>query len=244
MPENIWEHAAGITIAECAASLQRRLGTCVAEFRALDASRRLQKGETLVSAQPFWLESGKCALCIDNSTDQNISLFYFRTGQLVNFLPLLVQCFPIDAHVRKQKVPTAFFSIKALTDCQLTPLDSKKFLAAMLERADINAMIIHSCILNLLNTYFNAYNSPILSNAQRICRLILGTLEGDAEKNIPAYLTHAEISRHLSMHPITVSKIFGKMRSLGIVSKDAGSFVIADLDALRAIAEGTTSITY
>ncbi len=214
------------------------------QIRANGETIILERGATLNHERLFLLESGKMALRLASPRGETISVFYHSAGQLVNFMPLLVRCFPIDEKLLKRKLPGHMFHIKALEECRLLSIDNDWFMNGLIRNEAISALALYSCIVNLINVYARAYNCPILSNAQRICRMILSHTDDNPRNPIPLYLTHAEISSYLSIHPITVSKIFGRLRNLGIIRKKSGMLVIEKIDELRAIAGGLKSISY
>lgn len=224
--------------------LQKSLERALEEFHRHGEKIILAKGDILVSQKVHCLEKGKCALCVNDPRGEPISIFYFRPGQLINFLPLFAKCFPFDDFIAHKKVPTDMFHVKALSDCQLIVVDSDWVLNAFISDSAIANFVTYSCIVNLLNVYMCVHNCPILSNAQRICLLIISSIEEQGGNMIPEHLTHVEISRHLSIHPITVAKIFSKLRNMGVIEKAGSSLRIKDMDTLRAIAKGCQNISY
>lgn len=228
----------------CVEILQENIVEALAKFRNVGKKIILAKGSNLVSEKVHCLEKGKCALCVNDPRGDPISMFYFRPGQMINFLPLLVQCFPFDKFIMQKKIPSNLFHVKALSDCELIVLDTEWFINTFLKETSICYFSLYSCILNLLNIYMCVHNCPILSNAQRICLLLISSIEDSPEGVIPPHLTLIEISRHLSIHSVTVAKIFSKLRNMGIIGKQGSNMVIMDMDRLSAIADGSENITY
>lgn len=228
----------------CAEAMGRHIENCRARFRERGQKLLLRRGDSLGNDQLYCLEKGKCALCLNDPRGGIVSIFYHRAGQLVNVLPLVLKCLPLDGEVWEKKIPGNKFYVKALSDCELTVIDNDWFMRSLPEDASICSYVIYSCALNLVNIYASAYNCPILSNAQRVCRMIIMGLETGRDNIIPPHLTHAEISNHLSIHIITVSKIFGKLRKLGIITKRNGDMLVNDACALKAIADGTQKLDY
>lgn len=228
---------------ECAALLEEVLKSCVGELRETGNLIHLQKGAFVPPSQACWLEKGKCVLSLDDSRGDTLSLFYFRPGQLVNFLPLLVECFPIAPELIRKKIPSHFFHVKALVDCQLYAIDKVWFIKKIAVDPGISCLFLYSAMLNLIHSYIHVWNAPILSNTQRICRLIMAHMD-DNSREIPQYLTQAEISRHLSMHSITVAKIFGKLRKIGLIRKKDNRLFVDNPALLHALADGVEKITY
>lgn len=228
----------------CVLQVEARLKECVEKIRATGEEIHLQKGEFLADGVACWLESGKCVLSMDDSRGDVLSLFYFKPGRLVNFLPLLVKSYPLDVHILKKKVPASRFHLKALEDCKLYAIDPKWFLQEFCQDPALSCLFLHSAILNLIESYITVWNAPILSNTQRICRLLLAALDEENGNDIPDHLTQTEISRHLSIHAITVAKIFSRLRKMQLVVKDVNHLTVADRERLKALAEGREKITY
>lgn len=230
--------------AACAEIMRRHLEASLALFREHGKKLLLHRGETLSLEQLYCLEKGKCALCLNDPRGGIVSIFYHRKGQLINILPKILKYMPLDGQFWEKKIPENRFYVKALSDCELTIIDNDWFMHAFLEDVSISSYVVYSCTLNLVNIYASAYNSPILSNAQRVCRMILMELEAGQNGIIPPHLTHAEISNHLSIHTVTVSKILGKLRKLGIITKQDNVMRVNDPEALRAIADGLAKLDY
>lgn len=228
--------------AACKGLIEANLKNCVVKIRETGQLIHLQKGAFLAPDLTCWLDEGKCVLSLDDSRGDVISLFYFKPGQLVNFLPLLVKCFPLDPVLLRRKIPSSYFHVKALTDCRLYSIDLDWFTREFASNPGLECLFLHAAMLNLINSYKNVWNAPILSNTQRICTLINASVEEDGV--IPTYLTQAEISRHLSMHPITVAKIFGQLRKAGLIEKKGSKLVIVNPACLQALADGREKINY
>lgn len=244
MASDSWNDIDPVDAGSCLNALQERMTECDEAFRSFGRTRSLARGETLVADEPHCLMSGKCALCLNDPRGESVSLFYFQQGQLVNFLPLLANCFPITPMTRAKKIPRKEFAIRALTDCEFLYFDKDWFVGALLQKQTLDFYVIYSCIINLLNMYRAAHNSPILSNGQRICRFILSVMEDEITPALPDWLTQMEISRHLVMHPITVSKIFGKLRSSGILAREDGKLWVRNMEKLQELANGMDTLNY
>lgn len=228
----------------CVLQVESRLKECVDKIREPGKEIHLQKGEFLPTGLTCWLESGKCVLSMDDSRGDVLSLFYFKPGRLVNFLPLLVKTYPLDCHILKKKVPSSRFHLKALEDCKLYSIDHKWFIEEFCQDPALPSLFLHSAILNLIDSYITVWNVPILSTTQRICRLLLAALDEENDNHIPDHLTQTEISRHLSIHAITVAKIFSRLRKMKVVVKNGNQLTVVDKEFLKALAEGEEKITY
>ncbi len=82
------------------------------------------------------------------------------------------------------------------------------------------------------------------SAVARVCQLLLDFMTEDDQSVISRFLTYSEIAYYLSMHTMTVTKIFKALRENNIIHKTGQTATIIDKDALLAIADGDLELQY
>lgn len=183
----------------------------------------LPRGKVLRENHIYYLQEGRCALCVYGQCGETSTLIYFEPGRLLNFLPSLSRLYPLHPMTRRRSVPRKFFAVRALTNCRFLRVRHEIFIKAFADSLPLHSLMVRSLTENILNLLTHAFNSPLLPAGQRICRLLADIMDDQPPHALPRYMTYPEISTHLSIHPITVAKIFKTLREKRIIrKKDAG----------------------
>lgn len=204
----------------------------------------LPRGKILRENHIYYLREGRCALCAYGQCGETSTLIYFEPGRLLNFLPSLSRLYPLHPMTRRRGVPRKFFAVRALTNCRFLCVRHETFMEAFAGSLPLHSLMVRSLTENMLNLLTYAFNSPLLPAGQRICRLLADVMDDQPPHALPRHMTYPEISTHLSIHPITVAKVFKALREKGIVRKKDAGLTVADVDRLHRIAGGLEELTY
>lgn len=203
----------------------------------------LPKGKLMRQKDLYYLIDGKCALCIHGDAGEELSLIYFYPGRLLNFLPCLTRFYPLQPLLDKRRVPLHSFVIRAVCNCRFLRIPHDVFLEKYFHSLPLHSLIVQSLVENTYSLFSHAFNSPMLPTGQRICRLLLEIMDDEP----PHYLqriTYAEISSHLSIHFVTVAKVFKALRQAEIIRKQPGGISVIRPEQLRRFAEGREHLPY
>ena len=217
---------------------------CEALLRQIGREERLSKGALLQTDHIYYLLEGLCVLIHFGPLGEESSLLYFEAGRLLNFLPKLSRVYPMQPRTLRRKQPRDTFAVRAKTACRLVRIDHDAFVRELGKSAPLHALLEQSLAENCLNLLARAGNSPLLPAPQRICRLAGELMPERPPFRLPPYMSYAEMAVHLSMHPVTVAKVFQALKAEGIAWREGGSVCVFDPERLRRIASGEESLHY
>ena len=218
--------------------------TYVEMLRQMGEEYVLPKGKMMQQKDLYYLLEGKCALCIHGTEGEELSLIYFYPGRLLNFLPSLNKYYPLQHITNKRRVPLQSFVVRAVTDCRFLRIASDIFIKNYISSIELHSLIVQSLIENVYSLFSHSFNSPKLPVYQRICRLLLEIMNDTPPHTLQRHITYAEISTHLSIHTVTVAKVFKALRQAEIISRDMGNVTVINPNELRRIAEGKQRLPY
>jgi len=227
-----------------ASALARRKAEYEAILRTIGTLHVLHKGELLRTDHICYLLKGLCILSFYGPCGDESSLIFFEPGRLFNFLPKLSRVYPLQPKTVRRQLPRDAFAVRAKEDCQLILVDHNVFERELATSLPLHSLLVQSLTENCENLISHAGNSPLLPASQRICRLLAEMMSDYPPHALPAYLSYSEISLHLSIHPITVAKIFKALKEEGITARQGRTLAVADPERLRAIACGMEEFGY
>lgn len=204
----------------------------------------LPKGHELRNNNIYLLLKGSMALCSVESTGEIQELLYFEPGMLTNFVPTLTAILPLHALTMNRLVVRENFVQRARTDCRCAEVPSPVFIREHETNPVLRKLLLLALTENLLNMFAMACNSPAMPAAQRICRLLLQFAARTEPHVVNHAFTYDEIAAHLSLHAMTVAKVFKALKERGAVLRKGRRIVVADLEAVREVANGSRALSY
>lgn len=206
-------------------------------FRAHGQRAEVPQGTVLYDyAQPwegcFFLEKGCCALSVVTRTGEERTLLYWTEKRLIGFMDALGA-----ASADQSPMPIL---VTAKTPCALYRL-SAAALAVLLESDGDFSRYMTKVLAENFHQLLRRFHASLEENATvRLCRTLLEFAEQSGEERImPPYLTYVELSRYLSLHTVTVSRIMSHLKRLGYVEGKGRRIVLRNQSGLeRLIAEG------
>lgn len=219
------------------------------ELRYVDAMRHisheqvLTKGTVLSPSMIYYLMDGVCSLLCSSSEGNEYSFIYFKPHMLLNFLPTVAR-HGVYGNITEKRVHRLRHLIMTKTTCTVLCTPGEVFLRHMEQNIYLNQLLVRSLTENWINLLVLSTGITSEPVSIRVCRLVVDNLPAAQPYRIPRFLTHAEIAAHLSMHTITVTKVFRALRELGIVEKDGNAHIVVDLPGMLAICEGEVVLSY
>lgn len=215
----------------------------VAAMRGISAEIVVQKGCVLSRKSIYYLIDGVCGLIFISEDGNEYSYMYFKKYMLLNFLPT-VAAHGVYTNITEKRFQRMQHRIVAKTKCTLLCTPGEVFLEHMKDNLLLNHLLVRSLTenwINLLTTSTGITSTPVCT---RVCQLLEDNLPPQSPYTIPRYLTHTEIAAHLSMHTITVTKIFKALRDQNIITKAGHVYEVVDLSGLLALSGGKTVLSY
>lgn len=209
----------------------------------------LAKDETLRQPQTtykdlYYLVDGHCALCMAGPTGKDIYIIYFFPGRLLNFLPALEKYYPRKQCALCYTSPFADFYVKALKKSELIRVNYQAFLEEFGQSLPLHSLIIQSLVENCYDLFTHLFKSLEMPAWQKVARELLENMEGPHPHILPRKITYSEIATHLSIHTVTVAKIFRALQDNDIIERVKDGIMIHDPLRIWRIAKGEERLFY
>ena len=189
----------------------------------------------------FLLEDGLCALqSLTRDGEEKIYL-YFDSKRIIGFAQIMRRMLFQSEEGAQYKT----YSIVAKTDCTLYRISDIDFFRLVKEDQEFNLFLLRILTKNYLDILDRYHQIQEESAAVRLCRLILEfSVDKQGRKTLPKYFNYIELSKYLGIHPVTVSRIMGKLKQYGFISKDGHSVVLENEEKLREFIESGQDVEY
>ena len=213
-------------------------------LRSLGREERLPKGFQIRSNSVYLLLEGSMTLSSREPSGEEVTLIYFEPGMLANFIPSLSSMLPMHNLTRSRLIIRRNFVIKTRSECRCVVIEPARFLLELQNNLLLNKILLCALTENLLNMFSLATNSSTLPASQRVCRLLLQFVPKTTPYLVHPPLTYQDIATHLSMHAMTVAKIFTALKNEGLIARKGRQVVITNMGQMRDIAMGMRELDY
>lgn len=206
----------------------------------------LPKGAQLRAQDLYFLVDGLCTLCMEGEIGRDISIIYFYPGRLLNFLPSLghYYYFLPRNNSPSKRAPIPYFFVRAIKDCRFLRIDHTKFLDIYFQSLPLHSLIVQSLANNCIDIFLHLFSLHELPASQRIASNLLGVMNDFPPHYLKRHITYNELATHLSIHPVTVAKIFRALQYAEIIDRDGSAIMVRDPERLRRIALGREKLFY
>lgn len=209
----------------------------------------LTRGETLrrpgqYTEDMYYLVDGLCALCMEGATGRDTAVIYFFPGRMLNFLPALQKYYPRRECALCYRAPLANFFIKAINDSELLRIKYQTFLKEYAHSLPLHTMIVQSLVENCYDLFTHLVKSLEMPAWQKVARELLENMDGPYPHVLSRKITYNEIATHLSIHTVTVAKIFRALQENGIIERVKNGIMICDPQRIWRIANGEERLFY
>ena len=201
------------------------------------------RGTKLMINRVFYLLEGTVTLTVVSATGERHSLVYFEPGDLLSFMPSVNHTYAIPHEAFDFLLYNESLSMFAKTPCRLICTDHREFMRHM-DEEPVKTLLIRGLAANLLKVIVQSVNNSTLPATARVCRMIAVFMAKEPPHALPRYLTYREIAGHLSLHVMTVTKIFQTLRREGILGKTNGVTFVKDPDALMSLSSQRSLLSY
>jgi len=201
------------------------------------------RGARLMTERVYFLLEGTVTLTAQSATGEYHSLIYFKPGDLLSFIPSVNHAYAIPHEAFDFLLDHESLAMHAKTACRLVSMEQRDFLLHMHEEP-LNTLLIRGLAENLMKIIIQSVNNSTLPATARVCRMLSVFMQKNPPHRLPRYLTHTEIAGHLSMHVMTVTKIFHSLRREGILSRERGLTFVKAPDKLLSLASQQSLLSY
>lgn len=203
-----------------------------------------KKGNFITDDRIYILLKGKCFLCSSDTNDSEKHLIYFTPGMMVNFQPALNKYLnnPIPNYGMLSR---GEFTIRTKTNCEMIYIEEDIFIKHVSQNvSQLNYLLIRALAHNFNSIVALASNSKLQPMVQRVARHILENITLDPPYCMSDGITYIDIANQLSVHSITVSKVFRSLKEEKVVARFGRKIIVTDLEKLKKVAAGDIRINY
>ena len=213
-------------------------------LREMGTEIDLPKGAVMRRDRVYFLESGYCALLALTDTGESYSFLYFRPGMLLNFMPAVAHTVKLHEVTRRRVSVLNQHVIMTRTPCRLLAVGAKDFACKVANSLPHQRLLTQALVENWINLLSLSLDITSRPAAVRVCRLLLDNTPDEPASRIPGFLTYPEIAAHLSLHCITVTKIFSALRHEGLLQKEGRAHLLMDRERLARMAGEEEDLVY
>ena len=201
------------------------------------------RGTKLRVDRVYYLIDGAVTLTAMSAVGGAHSLIYFHPGDLLSFIPSVNQAYAIPHDAFDFLLYNESLVMCTKTRCRLVSMTHGEFMKHM-DEEPLKSLLICGLAGNLMKIIVQSVNNTTLPATVRVCRMLSVFMEKKPPHALPRYLTYTEIAGHLSLHVMTVTKIFRSLRKEGILDKDKGVTFVKNPDELMKLSSQLSQISY
>lgn len=213
-------------------------------FASMATELHVEKGVFLDSNYVYYLKKGLCSLSFFTDGGEKHSYLFFQEGEMFNFLPAIRKMTHKHSLHLLEKRSRAPLRIYTSTKCTLLAVESSYFGGKLDEHQELQKLLLFSCSENLGNLLIHTTAMTTANAAARLAFMILENMSLVEPFILPAVFTYNELGAYLSLHPVTVTKIFKALMREGIIVKNGKDRVVANPEALEDIARERRMLAY
>lgn len=192
----------------------------------------------------YYLQSGYCSLTNFTKEGKRHTYIIFKPGVLFNFIPTVRKSIytTSDYHFNALWYPD--LSIYTCSKCSLLSIEGDTLLKLVKENDDVAKLFLHSYTENIAKLLASANAMATSSAVARVAIAILDGIPSEPPYILPSIYTYSEISAYISLHTVTIAKIFKAFLEHNIIAKDGNTKIVVDYKALEDIAKEKREIYY
>ena len=191
----------------------------------------------------YYVLEGHVALMGTSVEGEGHSFIHFRPGDVLNFFPVVADSCGIPWTSNSFRLFCESLDMRTKTPCRLILVEHDDFRKHM-DEGPVKDLLLRSLTSNLQRALSQSLNNCMVTAPVRVCRMIVTSMSEKAPHILPRFLTHAEIAGHLSLHVMTVTKIFHALREQGILEKSGSTVQVKKPDLLQRIAYQEAQLIY
>ncbi|WP_291329496.1 Crp/Fnr family transcriptional regulator [Desulfovibrio sp. UCD-KL4C] len=211
---------------------------------AIGTEIEVPKGARFDFRNIYYLKEGIAALTHLTLAGEQSSFIYFKPGMLLNFLRPIITATGIGSDITMKRLSSLDHGIYAKTKCKCLCINGATFLEQAERDSALYRMLLRSISENLINVLALSTELSTKPASLRVCQVLFDFMSDDTPPEIPRYLTYNEIAFYLSMHVITVTKIFKALKQSGVIDKKGRTTIVIDKARLFAIGTGVEELKY
>lgn len=216
------------------------------DFVRFGVRKEVKKGEFIcnplvdnVYETIYFLDKGISALTSYSESGEEQIHLYYGEKRVAGFSAVLSRHFSEEWKSSQSwnylvKPDTCWLTAK--TDCVYYKITGNQVQELLFQSPDFMRGILSSLTRNYLEMVDKLQTMLDGSRTAQFCQWLLSCRmkQGD-EYVIPKAFSFVEVAKFLGMHPVTVSRLFKKVRELGAIEKRDGMIIIKDETLLESL---------
>lgn len=221
-----------------------------AEFGALEhvpANSPLSYNYQLHETKSFFvLVSGTCALQAISKKGDELTLFYFREGEMMGHSPLLNDIFLQEGTGDYLYSERDIYVIEAKTDCDVLRFPSDCFQRLLFNNEGFRMVLLESMQRHYVSLTGRSSYSANRSATSTLCTILArnAVRAEDGRYVLEEQFTYAELARRIGVHQVTVARIMSKLIEEGTLSRKGKRVFVENGTRLLGYARGEEQIKY
>ena len=186
-------------------------------------------------SEAYYLDEGIAALTSISREGEEKIFLYFGEQRIIGFAEILARKYRFQNMMNLLCAPTPFW-ITAKTACTYYVMTEPVFSRLMdKDPRFLNAVLKTTC-LNYLEIINKFQHIQDVDKETMFCEWLLSCrIRRNGKSIIPKAFTFTEAARYLDMHPMTVSRIAGKLKQMGLIQRTDGCLMITDEQRLSQL---------
>lgn len=213
-------------------------------FATMATELHVKKGVALDPKYVYYLKKGFVSLSLFTDDGEKHSYLFFQEGEMFNFMPTIRKTMHKESiHLleKRSHVPLRMYTC---INCTILAINSDHFTEKLEESPELQKLLLYSYTENLGNLLVLTTAMTTSNAASRVSFAIMENMADKAPFILPSVFTYNELAAYLSLHPVTVTKIFKALMLEGIIKKHDRERVIVDREALEDIAREKRILVY
>ena len=194
----------------------------------------------------FVLVSGTCALQAISKKGDELTLFYFREGEMMGHSPLLNDMFMHEGTGDYLYSERDIYVIETKTDCDVLRFPTESFQRLLFSDEGFRMVLLESMQRHYVSLTGRSSYSANRSATSTLCT-ILARNAVRAENGryvLEERFTYAELARRIGVHQVTVARIMSKLIEEGTLSREGKRVFVENDGRLLSYARGEDQIKY
>lgn len=192
----------------------------------------------------YYLKSGYCSLTNFTNDGKRHTYIIFKPGVLFNFIPSVREKIYTDTQYYFDPLWYPLLSMYTCSKCSLLSIDNNKFIELTKSNDDVNNLLLHSYTENVTKLVASTNAMRTSSAVARVAIAILDGIPANPPYILSNIYTYSEISAYISLHTVTIAKIFKAFIEQNIIVKEGNTKIVVDYAALKNIAKENIEIEY
>ena len=169
----------------------------------------------------YCLEEGVCALTSTNKNDEEKIYQYFKSGDLMGYIPHYMNLYEPNTCLD--------FSIVAKSDCTFYEIPYDAFTQFLDLHPQFYPWLLEQTIYQYTGLLTHIYHLEDNDNLSNLCKTLLelATIK-DGKLHLHKCFSYAEIAKYIDVHVITVTRLMKRLKDEGIIFKRGHHTIIAD----------------